>query len=144
MKRCRWDETMCAFHVIKGLYSRKHRNLRVELMICLFNETSANLASSYVYGPFGEVVRANGPMAGVNPFQFSTKYTDQETELDYYGYRYYNASAGRWISRDPQDENGGENLYGLVQNSPISFIDLIGLGTWHYNIDPGAIYYGGN
>jgi RHS repeat-associated protein len=56
------------------------------------------------YGPFGEAVRATGPMAKVNPFRFSTKYEDDETDLVYYGYRYYSASTGRWLSRDPLAE----------------------------------------
>src|SRR6266403_1857079 len=58
-------------------------------------------------GPFGELLRATGPMAKVSPFRFSTKYQDDETDLLYYGYRYYNASTGRWISRDPVGESGG-------------------------------------
>jgi RHS repeat-associated protein len=40
-------------------------------------------------------------MAKLNPFRFSTKYDDDETDLLYYGYRYYNPSTGRWLSRDP-------------------------------------------
>ena len=45
---------------------------------------------------FGELLRATGPMAmaKVNPFRFSTKYQDDETDLVYYGDRYYNASTG--------------------------------------------------
>jgi hypothetical protein len=39
-------------------------------------------------------------MAKVNPFRFSTKYQDDETDLLYYGYRYYNATMGGWLSRD--------------------------------------------
>ena len=39
-------------------------------------------------GPFGELLRATGPMAKANPFRFSTKYQDDETDLLYYGYRY--------------------------------------------------------
>ncbi len=35
------------------------------------------------------------------PFAFSTKYTDDETGLVYYGYRYLNPEPGRWINRDP-------------------------------------------
>ena len=57
-------------------------------------------------GPFGEVLRATGPMAKANPFRFSTKYQDDETDLLYYGYRYYSASTGRWLSRDPISEKG--------------------------------------
>jgi RHS repeat-associated protein len=55
-------------------------------------------------GPFGEVIRATGPMAKANPFRFSTKYQDEETDLLYYDYRYYSASTGRWLSRDPIQE----------------------------------------
>ncbi len=61
-------------------------------------------------GPFGEVLRATGPMAKVNPFRFSTKYQDDETELLYYGFRYYSSSTGRWISWDPLSESGHKLL----------------------------------
>jgi RHS repeat-associated protein len=50
-------------------------------------------------GPFGELLRATGPMAKANPFRFSTKYQDDETDLVYYGRRYLNTSTGRWLSR---------------------------------------------
>jgi RHS repeat-associated protein len=58
------------------------------------------------YGPFGEVNRATGLLAKANPFRFSTKYQDDETDLLYYGYRYLNTSTGRWLSRDPIEEPG--------------------------------------
>jgi RHS repeat-associated protein len=77
-------------------------------------------------GPFGEVIRATGPMAKANPFRFSTKYQDDETDLLYYGYRYYNASTGRWITRDPLEETGGANIYSLVNGDPISKTDVLG------------------
>jgi RHS repeat-associated protein len=66
-------------------------------------------------GPFGEVIRATGSMAKTNPFRFSTKYQDDETDLLYYGYRYYNASAGRWLSRDPLGEKGGGQFIRLCE-----------------------------
>ena len=34
-----------------------------------------------------------------------------ETQLSYFGFRYYNASLGRFINRDPLEERGGWNLY---------------------------------
>ena len=39
-------------------------------------------------GPFGELIRATGPVANLNPFRFSPNYQDDETDLVYYGYRY--------------------------------------------------------
>jgi RHS repeat-associated protein len=65
-------------------------------------------------------------MAKVNPFMFSTKFYDWESGLYYYGYRYYNPSTGRWLSRDPKGEKGGRNLYGFVRNDPIKHIDKLG------------------
>ncbi len=57
-------------------------------------------------GPFGELLRATGPMAKANPIRFSTQYTDDETDLVCYLHRYYNPSTGRWLSRDPINEPG--------------------------------------
>ena len=77
-------------------------------------------------GPFAEVLRSTGPMAKANPLRFSTKFQDEETGLLYYGYRYYNASTGRWVSRDAIEEQGGPNQYGFVQNQPTKYIDILG------------------
>jgi len=46
------------------------------------------------YDPFGNTIKATGAAANVQPFGFSTKYTDTETGLCYYGYRYYSPSTG--------------------------------------------------
>jgi RHS repeat-associated protein len=78
-------------------------------------------------GPFGEVIRATGPVAKVNPFRFSTKYQDDESDLFYYGYRYYNPGLGRWISRDPIEEKGGMNLYAVAANEAVDDVDAFGL-----------------
>ena len=56
-------------------------------------------------GPFGEVVKKTG-LASSQPFRFSTKYQGDETGLLYYGYRYYQPSTGRWLSRDFVEEKG--------------------------------------
>ncbi|MBL9118206.1 MAG: RHS repeat-associated core domain-containing protein, partial [Verrucomicrobiaceae bacterium] len=63
------------------------------------------------------------------PFRFSTKYTDPETALVYYGFRYYSAELGRWLNRDPIGEDGGINLYGMVGNDAVNEIDFLGMAT---------------
>src|ERR1035437_1683622 len=70
----------------------------------LVNANDGTLTANYEYGPFGEVIRMTGLMALANPFRFSTKYQDNESDLLYYGYRFYNASKGTWLSRDPVGE----------------------------------------
>lgn len=42
---------------------------------------------------------------------------------------FYSPAQGRWLSRDPADESGGVNLYAFCGNSPISFVDFLGLLT---------------
>jgi RHS repeat-associated protein len=95
----------------------------------LVNAADGSISADYEYGPFGEVIRSTGPMAKANPFRFSTKYQDDESDLLYYGYRYYNASTGRWLNRDPLQEKGGLNLYANVGNNPINSVDPDGRGV---------------
>jgi RHS repeat-associated protein len=65
-------------------------------------------------------------MATANPFRFSTKFQDDESDLLYYGRRYYSFAKGGWLSRDPIEENGGPNLYGFVLGNPINRFDALG------------------
>jgi RHS repeat-associated protein len=73
-------------------------------------------------------------MSKSNPLRFSTKFMDDETELVYYGRRYYNPSTGRWLSRDSAGEKGGLNLYAFTRNSPVNAIDPWGLADlWTFS-----------
>jgi RHS repeat-associated protein len=45
----------------------------------------------------------------------------------YYGFRYYNPNTGRWLNRDPLEEEGGVNVYGMVTNDMINYWDYLGL-----------------
>ena len=94
----------------------------------LVNSVDGTVIAEYDYGPFGEVIRSTGPMAKANPFRFSTKYQDDESDLLYYGYRYYKPSTGTWVSRDPAQEDGGDNLYAFVGDDAINHGDISGLG----------------
>jgi len=43
------------------------------------------------------------------------------------GQCFYNPSSGRWLSRDPIEEQGGVNVYTCLRNSTISEFDRLGL-----------------
>jgi len=93
----------------------------------LINAGDGTVLADYDYGPFGEPIRLTGALGKCNPLRFSTKYQDDESDLLYYGYRYYKPSTGMWLSRDPIEEGGGENLYFFVGNYPVNLIDILGL-----------------
>ncbi|HNQ22352.1 MAG TPA: RHS repeat-associated core domain-containing protein [Phycisphaerae bacterium] len=85
------------------------------------------VAAHYVYTPYGARLNAPAQNEYAQPFRFSTKWFDEETGLGYWGYRYYSPELGRWMSRDPIEEQGGVNLYEYVQSMPLTLSDPTGL-----------------
>jgi len=100
---------------------------RLGNVYALVEEDTGVAAAAYEYDPFGNLLRSTGSLADVNPMGFSTKYTDRESDLVYYGYRFYFPEQGRFLNRDPIGEQGGENLYGFVGNNPVNRWDYLGL-----------------
>ena len=92
----------------------------------LVDGTTGAVVAHYEYDPFGTTLTASGTEADANPFRFSTKYTDAETTLVYYGYRFYSPTLGRWLTRDPIEERGGNHLYAFVGNNGINSFDRLG------------------
>ncbi len=89
-------------------------------------DEDGEIVAEYAYDAFGNTIYEDGDMAEVFPHRFSTKYYDAETDLYYYGYRYYSPSLGRWISRDPIGEEGGLNLLSFCKNNSSLHIDPLG------------------
>ena len=106
-------------------------------MATLVNAADGTVSANYEYGPFGELLRATGPMAKANPLRFATQYYDDETDLIMYPRRPYIASTGRWLSRDPIEEDGGENLYIFCGNDSLNNWDLLG-EKWKVQRDGGV------
>ena len=80
----------------------------------------------YEYAPFGRPITEEGDMAQENKFRFSCEYADDELGLVYYNYRHLNPADGRWINRDPIQEQGGWNLYAFIRNRINIEVDLLG------------------
>lgn len=101
------------------------------------------------YDSFGSMVSiyrlaTNATLHGRLAYGFSTKWRDAESDLLYYGHRYYNPSTQRWLNRDLIEEAGGINLYGFVGNDGVNYTDLLGMQVWarltinedkHYQVD---------
>ena len=99
-------------------------------IMALVNAADQSVSAQYEYSPFGELIRATGPMAKSNPFRFSTKYWDEESGLVAFPERIYSPALGRWTNRDIAEEEAGINLFALLANNPVNDIDPLGrMGT---------------
>ena len=77
------------------------------------------------YDPYGRVTQLQGTLAG--HFQYGGYYMHVRSGLNLTRTRAYASSQGRFISRDPIEENGGINLFAYVNNGPTNFADPSGL-----------------
>ncbi len=92
----------------------------------LVNSNDGLESGTYEYDPFGSLLRVTGATAKLNPFCFSTKFREDDTQSSCYEYRDYSPGRGRYDSRDPLEELEA-NVYHFVQNDPVDFYDLFGL-----------------
>lgn len=88
-------------------------------------DLDGSVVAQYDYDPFGNLLIDEETIPG-NPFKFSTKFWEHETELLHYELRPNKPSLGRWIQRDPAQEVGGNNLYAFVGNRVVDSIDILG------------------
>ena len=89
--------------------------------------TNGAVVARYEYSPFGGITAQSGDMADAFTHRFSTKPFDAETGMYNYVYRFYSPELGRWMSRDPIDEQGAFNIYSFCNQSAINEIDPLGL-----------------
>ncbi len=101
-------------------------------------DSTGVIHARYDYNPFGFRTKLTGDVNA--DFGFTGFYFHTPSELDFSRTRAYDANTGRWISRDPIAESGGINLYGCVENNPISHTDRLGLLVdAYFNIDQGLL-----
>ncbi len=100
------------------------------------------------YFPSGEIWVDERSETQRTPYLFSGKELDEETGLSYFGFRYYDARQGQWISADPvldgmlyvermakPDGSGAPfrlpgHLYAYAGNNPLNWVDPTGLLTF--------------
>ena len=103
-------------------------------------DKDGNIISTEEYYPFGGtalITARNQTEVSYKTVRYSGKERDA-TGLYYYGYRYYQPWAGRWLSADPAGIVDGMNLFRMVRNNPIVNSDNDGLATTNHADLPAA------
>lgn len=102
-------------------------------VIALLDPESREISESYTYLAFGiekiyDSTQKQISFSAVgNPWRYAEKPIDEETGLIYFGFRYYDPSISRWISKDPAGFIDGPNLYAYCHNNPLRSCDPYGL-----------------
>ena len=100
------------------------------------NTATGAIVQRMDYDSFGNVILDTN--SGFQPFGFAGGLYDPDTGLLRFGARDYDATIGRWTTKDPIRFAGGDtNLYGYVLNDPLNFRDANGL-LFLAPLGPGA------
>lgn len=116
------DEAMAYY------YTRDHLGSVREVL-----DSTGTLQARYNYNPYGSPPpgQTTNLVSGTNlaTFQYAGAYFHSASSLNLTMYRAYASITGRWLSRDPIQEQGGINLYNYTGEDPIDEEDPLGLAT---------------
>ena len=121
------------YHIVKD-----HLGSPVQVI----NASTGAIVQEVKYDEWGNILSDTNP--GFTPFGFAGCLYDQDTKLCRFGARDYDASIGRWLSKDPILFEGGDtNLYGYVMQDPVNWIDSDGLKMEmpHEKLGPPLDFY---
>lgn len=103
----------------------------------IVTDEAGNVVEESVLYPYGMNRKRSGQYE--EPYSFTGKELDEESDLHYFGARYYDAMVGRFVSVDPLlveaiGVNGNEeyrfddsSICGYGSNNPVGYLDLDGL-----------------
>ena len=93
-------------------------------------DSSGTVVYSVAYDPYGGIQKTWGTPTYTPSLKFSGKERDQESQLDYFGARYFASFYYRWLSVDPSMNKGEAlikpqlwNLYSFCRGNPVTFCD---------------------
>lgn len=115
-------------------YHRNHINSS-----SVITDAAGSEVTRLVYLPFGEISKANSAGTDTVTSKFTGQEYDEESNLYFYGARYYDPSIGRFISADSVipslTDAQAYNRYAYARNNPIIYTDPTGhswlSSLWH-------------
>ncbi len=123
---------------MSALFALSHRDCCTSVSDKNGTADEPRTRTKYTYDSFGNIVATTGSL--LNSFRYTGREFDTETSLYYYRARYYDPSAGRFLSEDPIKFRGGINFYVYALNSPLVFKDPSGLTvTCYYGQNTGQL-----
>ena len=103
----------------------------------VITDDTGDMQCEYGFSPSG--LKTTFCESSLSEFQFAGLFFHARSELNLSVTRLYDAMLGRWSSRDPIEEAGGQNLFAYVFNAMTMDVDPFGLQSaipsWY---DPGS------
>jgi len=93
--------------------------------ITSLSNSAGALANTYTFDSFGKLTASSGSLT--NPFRYTGREFDSESNLYFYRARHYDWTTGRFLSEDPIAFRGGPNFFVYSGNGPTNFTDPDGL-----------------
>jgi RHS repeat-associated protein len=99
----------------------------------MLTDSAAAVTARIDYMPYGAVAWRSGSESP--PRAFQGRIWDAETELYYFGARYYDPTSGRFVTADdrpggPLQQRDVMNVYAFTINDPVNFRDPTGHSIW--------------
>jgi len=119
-----WNGSTASFD--KQYYIKDHLG-----SVRLAKNLAGTVVSARNYSAFGETIQESVTSGKNKRYRFTGKERDDETNMDYFGARYYDAEVGRWNTVDPLYEKyPGWSPYNYCMNRPYNIIDPDGCGVF--------------
>jgi RHS repeat-associated protein len=110
----------------------------------LISDENGKVVQKYLYEPFGTLIASKG--MDENHYTFTGKEYDLESDLLYFGARYYDPKIGRFITRDIANPDYTDpqtiNRYVYCLNNPVRYVDPTGM--WGIDLMNGGYIPGDN